>query len=159
MSTHLKTPPSSSATPSKGGPVVVVGYDGSPESDAALTIAGEHAGSEGTVVVVHATAAVPVWRGEPFAAHMAQSALHARGQIAADIARLDAGPATLEPKIVVADPVDALLEVAEAREAREIVVGSRGLGRVAAALGSVSHRLLEQADRPVTVVPPKKDRS
>ncbi|MGZ4186747.1 MAG: universal stress protein [Solirubrobacteraceae bacterium] len=35
----------------------------------------------------------------------------------------------------------------------EIVVGSRGLGRVWALLGSVSHELLYIADQPVLVIP------
>jgi nucleotide-binding universal stress UspA family protein len=39
------------------------------------------------------------------------------------------------------------------RDADEIVVGARGLGRVRALLGSVSHELLHIADRPVVVIP------
>ena len=40
------------------------------------------------------------------------------------------------------------------READEIVVGSRGLGRIRGALGSVSQELLREAARPVLVVGP-----
>jgi nucleotide-binding universal stress UspA family protein len=32
-------------------------------------------------------------------------------------------------------------------------VGTRGLGRIPALLGSVAHDVLHQADRPVTVIP------
>ena len=40
-----------------------------------------------------------------------------------------------------------------AQPATEIIVGARGLGRVRALLGSVSHELLHIADRPVLVIP------
>src|SRR5215212_7501731 len=50
-------------------------------------------------------------------------------------------------------PAEALAQLARETEAEEIVVGSRGTGRFAAALGSVSHALLAHADRPVVVVP------
>ena len=48
---------------------------------------------------------------------------------------------------------ERLADLAREREADEIVIGSRGLGRFSAALGSVSHALLQQADHPVVVVP------
>ena len=60
----------------------------------------------------------------------------------------------VEADIVMAPPVEALTRVAQARDASEIVVGARGLGRFRAALGSVSHGLLHEADRPVVIVPP-----
>ena len=47
----------------------------------------------------------------------------------------------------------AIVEVARARNADQIVVGARGLGRIRALLGSVSHELLHIADRPVVVIP------
>ena len=48
---------------------------------------------------------------------------------------------------------DELLELARRREARLVVIGSRGRGAVTAAvLGSVSSRLVQEADRPVMVV-------
>lgn len=47
----------------------------------------------------------------------------------------------------------AIADLAHERDADEIVVGARGLGRVRALLGSVSHELLRIADRPVVVIP------
>jgi nucleotide-binding universal stress UspA family protein len=49
-------------------------------------------------------------------------------------------------------PADAILRVAEVREADEIALGSRGRGHARAALGSVSLDVLHGADRPVRVM-------
>jgi nucleotide-binding universal stress UspA family protein len=49
---------------------------------------------------------------------------------------------------------DRVVELAQARNAPMIVVGSRGLGAVTGALlGSVSSAIIHRADRPVLVVP------
>jgi nucleotide-binding universal stress UspA family protein len=50
-------------------------------------------------------------------------------------------------------PAEAIARAAAVRDADEIVVGTRGLGRFRGAFGSVSHALLHEADRPVVVVP------
>ena len=44
-----------------------------------------------------------------------------------------------------------------AKEDTAVIVGARGLSRVAAVLGSVSTRVTAHADRPVLVVPPSED--
>ena len=49
-------------------------------------------------------------------------------------------------------PAEVLIRAAELRDADEIVVGCRGLGRLRGALGSVSQELLRDAACPVTVV-------
>jgi nucleotide-binding universal stress UspA family protein len=51
-------------------------------------------------------------------------------------------------------PTEALLKLADERDARAIVVGTFGEHSVRGAiLGSVPHRLLHVSDRPVLVVP------
>jgi nucleotide-binding universal stress UspA family protein len=51
------------------------------------------------------------------------------------------------------DPAERILDVARSRDVDLIVIGSRGLGAVASViLGSVSKRVLHDADRPVLVV-------
>ena len=134
-------------------PIIVVGYDGSEESRMALTVAAERAGPDGTVVPVHVTIAASNWLGasayEPVVEHAYQAA-HER---LAEIKDIDTGLAHVEPELIEGEPAEALLRVARSRGAREIVVGSRGLGRFRAILGSVSHTLLQRADRPVLIVP------
>jgi nucleotide-binding universal stress UspA family protein len=62
--------------------------------------------------------------------------------------------------VYAAEPASAALaEVARRHHVGEIVVGSRGMGRVRAAMSSVSHRLLRIADRPVVVVPKLRSRA
>ena len=63
----------------------------------------------------------------------------------------------VETDIVEGPPVDALIRTAQARDAAEIAVGARGLSRFQAALGSVSHSLLHEADRPLIIVPSAGD--
>jgi nucleotide-binding universal stress UspA family protein len=46
-----------------------------------------------------------------------------------------------------------LLNIAEERDAAALVIGSRGLAGISAALGSVSHGVVQHSDRPVLVVP------
>jgi nucleotide-binding universal stress UspA family protein len=59
-----------------------------------------------------------------------------------------------EAEILEGTAAEQIVELAQARNAPLIVVGSRGLGAVAGALlGSVSSAIIHRADRPVLVVP------
>jgi nucleotide-binding universal stress UspA family protein len=134
-------------------PVIVVGYDGSEESRMALAVAAERAGPEGTIVPVHVTLAASSWLGASYYAPAVEDAYQAAKKRLAEIGEIDTGSATVEPQLIEGEPAEALLRVARTRGAREIVVGSRGLGRFRSILGSVSHTLLERSDRPVVIVP------
>ncbi len=62
--------------------------------------------------------------------------------------------ATVEAVIVEQAPARALVELADERDARVIVVGTRGETPIKGALlGSTAHKLLHLSDRPVLVVP------
>jgi nucleotide-binding universal stress UspA family protein len=137
-------------------PVIVVGYDGSEASRAAVTVAARRAGRRGRVFVVHAYELPPDFLGSPnFDRLLSDREDHGR-------ALLDAMPLTgndelldteYETELIGGPPAQAIADVARVRDADEIVVGARGLGRVRALLGSVSHELLHIADRPVLVIP------
>jgi len=136
-----------------GGRTVVVGHDGSPAARAALAFAAADAGPDGLVVAVHAYAPVPDWLGAPnydevLIAHQR------RGRALLDDLAAHAAPGVrLETSLLEGAPARALLAAAEARDADEVVVGSRGFSPLRGALGSVSHALLHEADRPVVVIP------
>lgn len=134
-------------------PVIVVGYDGSEESRMALAVAAERAGPEGTIVPLHVTSTASSWLGSPYYDREVEAGYHAAQAVLAEIDEIDTGSANVEPEMIEGDPADLLLRVAQSRDAREIVVGSRGRGRFRSILGSVSHELLERADRPVVIVP------
>jgi nucleotide-binding universal stress UspA family protein len=140
-----------------GGRVVVVGYDGSATAKAAVDYAAREAGPDGHLFVVHAYGPPSDWLGYP----NYDRVLHDhqdRGRAVIDGLALgdDAVLGTdWEAELVEGPAADAILRVAEARGADEIVVGSRARGRLAsAALGSVSHDVLHAARVPVVVIPP-----
>jgi nucleotide-binding universal stress UspA family protein len=59
---------------------------------------------------------------------------------------------TAEHELIEGDPAHEVVQLARARDVDLIVVGSRGLGAMASAVfGSVSRRIVRDADRPVLV--------
>src|SRR3954447_1707961 len=82
-------------------PVVIVGYDGSRESDAVLAMAAERAGPTGTVVAVHATPGAPEWRGDLLRLKADAEARAAARRVSAGVARADVGPAAVETSLLV----------------------------------------------------------
>ncbi len=134
---------------------VVVGFDGSELSHAAVAAAREQAGNDGKIVVVHAYGLPPDFLGwAEYDGLLAKRQSHARAALDELVRdRADTLGADHEIELIGGSPAQALLDVARARHADVIVVGSRGLGRVKGAMGSVSQRLLQLADVPVLVIP------
>jgi nucleotide-binding universal stress UspA family protein len=134
---------------------VVVGYDGSDCAKAALSTATEVAAAYGDKLI-----AVFAYEVNPLGGNVSEyvRALRevATGRLQeaqAIIARSGTG-VELEAVIVERAPAEGLAELAKQRDARVIVVGTRGEGPFhAALLGSTPHKLLQLADRPVLVVP------
>jgi len=128
---------------------IVVAVDRSANARLALEHAVRRAGPGGELIVAHVVKVLP----EPLAKALAvSSAYHeiAR-QLVGQLVALHAPGAE---GVVLEGPVARrLADLAREREADEIVIGSRGLGRFSGALGSVSHALLHQTDHPVVVVP------
>jgi nucleotide-binding universal stress UspA family protein len=134
-------------------PTIVVGYDGSKESIQALLAAATRVGEAGKIVAVHAAEPASPWLDTPFYIGAVRRREERVWRLFDELSDLDLGNVTVEAELVDGPAPEALAEVARSRDAREIIVGSRGLGRFRAALNSVSHRLLRIADRPVIVIP------
>ena len=133
---------------------IVVGYDGSLPARAALEYAKRRAGSGGRIVAVHAFQPAQDWLGAP----NYQRALDARQASGRELLRSleqeqDELGVQLSTSLLEGPAARAIVAAADARDADEIVIGSRGFGRLRGVLGSVSHAVLHEADRPVVVIP------
>jgi nucleotide-binding universal stress UspA family protein len=132
---------------------IVVGYDGSDGSRAALDEAARIAKGLGLEVVVAFGYGVAPSGGET-ADH--RRLLEERGEKLAAEAMAHLSDLGARGSIAVVDerPTESLLRAAEEHGAEMIVVGTRGEGPVAGAiLGSVPYKLVHRSPIPVLVVP------
>jgi nucleotide-binding universal stress UspA family protein len=134
---------------------VIVGYDGSDCAKAALRTAlgvGRAYGEPVTIAFGYELSPVG---GELHDYHAALKDLAtSRLNEARELVSGEDGEVEVEVVIVERAPAHALAELATERDARLIVVGTRGESPLRGALlGSVPHKLLHLADRPVLVVP------
>ena len=119
-------------------------------------LAVRRAGQSGRVFVVHAYELPPDFLGSPnYEQLLSESKDRGRALLASlpltgndELQEIE-----YETELIGGPPAQAIDSVARVRDADEIIVGARGLGRVRALLGSVSHELLHIADRPVLVIP------
>jgi nucleotide-binding universal stress UspA family protein len=139
---------------------IVVGVDGSPESKAALAWAGEEARLRGDRVVAVRVCTprvvAPVPWGVPVAIPAAAEVEEdARAPLAADVEEV-LGPdpdGKVEQRVVRGPAAEALVDLA--CDAKLLVVGSRGRGRIAGTLlGSVSRECALRSPCPVVIVRP-----
>lgn len=133
---------------------IVVGYDGSACGEAALMAALDLAGALGDkVVVVFGYAPPGTWGGE-IAEH--EEAIEEFGEKVTAKAKDQAAERGVEVEVALVPKraAEALIETADEREARMIIVGSFGEAPLKGViLGSTPNKLLHLADRPVLVVP------
>ncbi|HKZ12562.1 MAG TPA: universal stress protein [Solirubrobacterales bacterium] len=133
---------------------IVVGYDGSACGEAALDAALRLAPPLGDeVTVVFGYAPPGIWGGE-IADH--EEAIEELGETVLGKARRQASDRGVEidEELVPKRGLEALIDVADDRQARMIVVGSFGESALKGIiLGSTTNKLLHLTDRPVLVVP------
>jgi nucleotide-binding universal stress UspA family protein len=121
----------------------VVGYDGSLAAHNAIRYAAQRAGKRGHLSIVHA------YDGNT--AETSAEALLEAILLEGDDELLDTRYSTYA---VHGGAAEALIAAAERDRADEIVIGTRGRGRLESALlGSVGQAVIRDADRPVVVVP------
>ncbi|MEJ5223611.1 MAG: universal stress protein [Anaerolineales bacterium] len=134
---------------------ILLAVDGSPHAERAAAAAAEMARcNKSQLTVMVAYDPVPAYLGEP----NLQAAITARMREAEDIIAKalsiigDVG-VPVKTTIVEGPPAEAILNVAEARQVDLIVMGSRGLGRLAGLLlGSQSQKVVSHATCPVLIV-------
>jgi nucleotide-binding universal stress UspA family protein len=132
--------------------LVVVGYDGSDNARAALAYAASRARAVGAALLAVCAYHSPSdWLGTPYYQRALVDHLERSREAVADVDEV-AG-FEVDTTVIEGPAASVLVRVAQTRDADEVIVGSRGHGRLQAALGSVSHELLPSADRPVTIVP------
>ena len=134
---------------------IILGYDGSDGSKAALPVAVSVARAFGApLTVVFGYEPNPM--GGETADYMKQLEKIGRDHLAAAVQeakKLD-GSVQVEPIAAPLRPVESLLEAAKERAARVIVVGGNGERPIVGAiLGSVPQKLLHRSTVPVLVVP------
>jgi nucleotide-binding universal stress UspA family protein len=143
-------------TPDSRSRRIVVGYDGSPAARAALACAADRAGEDGQIFVVNAYSLPGDWIGMPNYQQLLDGELdraHAVVDRIGEECAADLHGVAWESEVIGDSPARAIADVAATRDADEIIVGTRGYGRVRALLGSVAHELIHLADCPITVIP------
>jgi nucleotide-binding universal stress UspA family protein len=132
---------------------VIVGYDGSECAKAAVQTALEVGRAYGEPVTIAFAYDLSPVGGELHDYHAALKDLATKRLTEGREFAHEAG-SEVETVIVEREPAEALVKLAEERDARLIVVGTRGESPIRGALlGSTAHKLLHIADRPVLVVP------
>jgi len=132
---------------------VVVGYDGSASSKEAVRVALDVAKAYGDKLVIAFGYELSPVGGELHDYHAALKELAGK-RLTEAVALAGDADGDVEAVIVEQSPAAALVALADERDARVIVVGTRGESPIRGALlGSTPHKLLQLSDRPVLVVP------
>jgi nucleotide-binding universal stress UspA family protein len=134
--------------------VLVAGYDGSSESQAAVVEAGLRAGQTGCVFVVYAYDGPPRFLGSPNYNCRLGRARAVGHRALADL--LQGGTwlpqAEYIPELIEGKPAEAIARVAAARHADAIVVGPTEARRLRGKRASVSHELERTVPVPVITI-------
>ncbi len=135
---------------------ILLGVDGSEHALRAAETAGQlaRAVQAETLRIVIAYEAIPSYLGEPnIQAAISARLKEAETVLQAALSKVGEVPAEVHTEILEGSPAEAIIEVARTRKSDVIVMGARGLGRIAAAvLGSNSQKVVSHAPCPVLIV-------
>jgi nucleotide-binding universal stress UspA family protein len=134
---------------------VVIATDGSESAEQAVLAGARVARTFGTkALLVYVRPSIGPLGNPYYQEKLSEQMAYARAALDRAEALVRREGCDAEAEIVEGNPAEQVVELARARGAPLIVVGSRGLGAVAGALlGSVSSAIIHRADRPVLVVP------
>ena len=135
---------------------ILLAVDGSEHALHAAQMAGDLARAMHAerLRIVVAYEPIPPYLGEP----NLQAAINARLSEAQEILRkaqeaVGDIPADVHTELIEGSPAEAIIEVARTRGSEVIIMGSRGLGRIAGAVfGSTSQKVVAHAPCPVLIV-------
>lgn len=135
---------------------ILLGVDGSDNSFHAAKTAGDLARNMKSEIlrIVVAFEPVPPYLGEPNLQTAISSRLKEAHRILARAVEFVGDiPGEVHTEILEGSPAEAILDVANTRKSDLIVMGSRGLGRLAGVLlGSQSQKVVQHAPCPVLIV-------
>jgi nucleotide-binding universal stress UspA family protein len=133
---------------------LVVGYDGGETATKALDTAIGLAQTLSDPLVVVCGVAPGGGMGEEYDDAEAAIVDELSPVVLAGVERARAAGVETTPMLVDATPAEALVTAAVTHRARMIIVGYGASGRIRAALfGAIAHRVLDESDIPVLVVP------
>lgn len=133
---------------------LVVGYDGGATATEALETAIGLAQALRDSLVIVCGVAPAGGMGEEYDDAEAAVVDELTPVVLAGVERAEAAGVQATPMLVDAPPADALITAAVTHQARMIIVGYGASGRIRAALfGAIAHRVLDESDIPVLVVP------
>ena len=131
---------------------ILVAIDGSQHGEKAAHLAGEMARmSSADLWVLNTFEPVPSYLGEPNLSQAISARTHEAEEIVAKT-QSDVGeiPGHIHSETLEGPPAEAILNLAEVREIDLIIMGTRGLSRLAGVLlGSQSQKVISHADCPV----------
>ncbi|MDX6648949.1 MAG: hypothetical protein QOJ97_900 [Solirubrobacteraceae bacterium] len=134
---------------------IVLGLDGSDDAQAALPVAADIARHYDSVLVLVHVEEVIVGKGGPAQVHAGEDEFEA--QLRKRVEELTSSGVTAKLEVaesVLGGPAPVIEHIADRLKAELIVVGRRGRSEIAdLVLGSVTHRLMHIAKRPVLAVP------
>ena len=135
---------------------ILLAVDGSEHALRAAKVAADLARELNSEIlrIVIAVPPVPSYLGEPnFQNAVNARTKEARSTLDAALEVIGEIPGELHTEILEGSPAEAILDVANTRKNDLIVMGSRGLGRLAGALmGSQSQKVVRHASCPVLIV-------
>ncbi|HVN15315.1 MAG TPA: universal stress protein [Anaerolineales bacterium] len=104
--------------------------------------------------IVVAYEPIPPYLGEPNLQHAIDARLqHANKILEEAVKAIGEVPFEIHTELIEGSPAEAIIDVATTRQTSLIVMGSRGLGRIAGAvLGSTSQKVVSHAPCPVLIV-------